>query len=294
MRIASNKIKDVIRFFREELHGLYDEAEIETFIAFCFEDFINVKRFEISLKANDTISESELLKFNFAVKELKKHKPIQHILGKADFYGLKFIVSKNVLIPRPETEELVQLVIKENQYNSILDTSYSILDIGTGSGCIAIALKKNIPDAGIYAIDVSEEALMIAEQNAELNNVNINFIKQDILSSVLANELFKKTLDLIVSNPPYIRELERKQMSANVLNYEPHLALFVPDDNPLIFYKGIANFAIKHLKPQGKLYLEINEYFGEETKELLEKKGFKDVVLIKDINGKNRILRASI
>lgn len=294
MRIASNKIKDVIRFFREELHGLYDEAEIETFIAFCFEDFINVKRFEISLKANDTISESELLKFNFAVKELKKHKPIQHILGKADFYGLKFIVSKNVLIPRQETEELVQLVIKENQYNSILDTSYSILDIGTGSGCIAIALKKNIPDAGIYAIDVSEEALMIAEQNAELNNVNINFIKQDILSSVLANELFKKTLDLIVSNPPYIRELERKQMSANVLNYEPHLALFVPDDNPLIFYKGIANFAIKHLKPQGKLYLEINEYFGEETKELLEKKGFKDVVLIKDINGKNRILRASI
>jgi len=294
VRIASNKIKDVIRFFREELHGLYDEAEIETFIAFCFEDFINVKRFEISLKANDTISESELLKFNFAVKELKKHKPIQHILGKADFYGLKFIVSKNVLIPRQETEELVQLVIKENQYNSILDTSYSILDIGTGSGCIAIALKKNIPDAGIYAIDVSEEALMIAEQNAELNNVNINFIKQDILSSVLANELFKKTLDLIVSNPPYIRELERKQMSANVLNYEPHLALFVPDDNPLIFYKGIANFAIKHLKPQGKLYLEINEYFGEETKELLEKKGFKDVVLIKDINGKNRILRASI
>ncbi len=300
MRIASNKIKDVVRFFREELHGLYDEAEIETFVAFCFADFINVKRFEISLKANDTISESELLKFNFAVKELKKHKPIQHILGKADFYGLKFIVNNHVLIPRPETEELVQLVVDDfNLRNGspLLRRGAggeAILDIGAGSGCIAITLKKNIPDSSVYAIDVSEDALMIAEQNAELNNVNINFVKHNIFSSVLADELFKETFDMIVSNPPYITELERKQMSANVLDYEPHLALFVPDNDPLVFYKAIANFAIKHLKPQGKLYLEINEYFGEETKELLEKKGFKDVVLIKDINGKNRILRGSI
>jgi release factor glutamine methyltransferase len=300
VRIASNKIKDVVHFFREELYGLYDEGEIETFIAFCFEDFINVKRFEISLKANDTINESELLKFNFAVKELKKHKPIQHILEKADFYGLKFIVNKNVLIPRPETEELVQLVVNDFNLRNGFPLlrrgagGEAILDIGTGSGCIAIALKKNIPDASIYAIDVSEDALMIAEQNAQLNNVNINFVKQDILSSVLVDEQFKEKLDVIVSNPPYIRELERKQMGTNVLDYEPHLALFVPDYNPLVFYKAIANFSIKHLKPQGKLYLEINEYLGEETKELLEKKGFKDVVLVKDINGKNRILRGSI
>jgi release factor glutamine methyltransferase len=299
MRISSNKIKDVVRFFREELQGLYDEAEIEIFIAFCFEDFLNIKRFEITLKANDTISESELLKFNFAVKDLKKYNPIQHILGKTDFYGMKFIVNEHVLIPRSETEELVQLIIKENQENSllvtndsILTTQYSILDIGTGSGCIAIALKKNISNASVNAIDVSEEALSVAKQNAELNNVSVNFIKQDILivSDVSDDEKF----DVIVSNPPYIRELEKMQMSANVLNYEPHLALFVSDDNPLVFYKAIADFALKHLKSNGKLYFEINEYLGEETKKMMKNKGFKELILVKDINMKNRILRGSI
>jgi len=295
MRIASNKIKDVVRFFREELQGLYDEAEIETFIAFCFEDFLNIKRFDIPLKANETISESELLKFNFAVKGLKKQKPIQHLLGKADFYKLKFIVNEHVLIPRPETEELVQLIIKDfnlNNNSPLLGRGAGgevFLDIGTGSGCIAITLKKNIPQAIVKAIDVSEEALTVAKQNAELNNVNVNFFKQDILLPSSLNEFF----DVIVSNPPYVREQEKKQMDNNVLNYEPHLALFVPNDDPLIYYKAIANFASTHLKPQGKLYLEINEYLGVETQKLFQEKGFRDVVLVKDINGKNRILLGS-
>jgi release factor glutamine methyltransferase len=291
MRIASNKIKDVVRFFREELQGLYDEAEIETFIAFCFEDFLNIKRFDISLKANETISESELLKFNFAVKDLKKQKPIQHILGKADFYKLKFIVNEHVLIPRPETEELVKLIVDDFNLRtlSLSKGAETFLDIGTGSGCIAIALKKNIPQAIVKAIDVSEEALTVAKQNAERNNVNVNFFKQDILLPSSLNELF----DVIVSNPPYVREQEKKQMHSNVLNHEPHLALFVPDDDPLLFYKAIANYASTHLKPQGKLYLEINEYLGEETQKLFQEKGFRDVVLVKDINGKNRILRGS-
>ena len=295
MRIASNKIKDVVRFFREELLGLYEEAEIEMFIAFCFEDFLNIKRFEISLRANETISESELLRFNFAVKDLKKHKPIQHILGKADFYKLKFIVNEQVLIPRPETEELVQLVIDDFNLRalSLSKGTETILDVGTGSGCIAIALKKNIPHVMVNAIDVSEDALNVAKQNAAQNDVKINFIKHDILSSVSIDKEFENKLDIIVSNPPYVREQEKKQMDNNVLNYEPHLALFVPNDDPLIYYKAIANYASTHLKPQGKLYLEINEYLGEETQKLLQEKGFRDVVLVKDINGKNRILRGS-
>lgn len=295
MRIASNKIKDVVRFFREELQGLYDETEVEMFIAFCFEDFLNIKRFEISLRAIETISESELLKFNFAVKDLKKHKPIQYILGKADFYKLKFIVNEQVLIPRPETEELVKLVIDDFNLHtlSLSKGTEAILDVGTGSGCIAIALKKNIPYVTVNAIDVSEEALNIAKQNAEQNDVKINFIKHDILSLVSLDKEFENKLDIIVSNPPYVRELEKKQMSNNVLDYEPHLALFVSDNDPLIFYKTITTFASKHLKPNGKLYFEINEYLGEETKKVMEVNGFKEVVLVKDINGKNRILRGT-
>ncbi|MBA3705453.1 MAG: peptide chain release factor N(5)-glutamine methyltransferase [Bacteroidetes bacterium] len=303
MRIASNKISDIIRFFYDELKNIYEKAELETIIAYCFEEYLNIKRADISLRINDAISESELLNLNFAIKDLKKQRPIQYILGHADFYGLKFIVNEYVLIPRPETEELVQLILKENQEVRIKNQKISILDIGTGSGCISIALKKNIPSSDVYALDISEKALGTAKMNAEINNTEITFILNDILNpclnglsgqakSLILNPDF--LLDIIVSNPPYVCISEKNQMQKNVLDFEPHLALFVPDNDPLLFYKVIADFAINHLKPNGKLYLEINQAYGEKTKQMLESKGFKNVVLLTDLSNKNRILRGSI
>ena len=204
MKIASNKINDVVRFFYDELNGLYEPSELDTIIEYCFEEYLGIKRNEIKIKGNDTISESELLKFNFAVKDLKAQKPIQYILGKADFYGLKFSVNEYVLIPRPETEELVDLIIKENKNNTV-----SIMDIGTGSGCIAIALKKNMPASDIVAIDISEQALQIAEQNANKNNTKIKFNCSNIFDTDFNPQ---QTFDIIVSNPPYICISEKQQM----------------------------------------------------------------------------------
>ncbi len=293
MRIASNKVGDIIRFFRNELKGIYEKEELEIIIAYCFEEFLNIKRTDLILLANNTVSESELLKFNFAVKELKKHKPIQYVLGKADFYGLKFIVNEHVLIPRPETEELVHLIIKDSQISNA-KPQISLLDIGTGSGCISVALKKNIPSAKIYALDISEDALKVAKQNAEMNNVEIDFILDDILnpkSKILNPE---SNFDILVSNPPYICISEKDQMQKNVLDHEPHLALFVSDGDPLLFYKAIADFALKKLNPNGKIYFEINQVYGEEVKLILESKGFKNVELMKDINNKNRIFRGTM
>jgi len=294
MRIASNKIADINRFFHDELKGVYEKDELETIIAYCFEEYLNIKRADIILRATDTVSESQLLKFNFAVKDLKKHKPIQYVLGKADFYGLKFKVNEHVLIPRPETEELVDLIIKENHESRSNNKAISILDIGTGSGCIPIVLKKSLPASTIYGMDISKEALEIAEQNAALNQVEVHFVLDDILNpkSFIPNP--SSPFDIIVSNPPYVCISEKEQMQKNVLDYEPHQALFVVDNNPLLFYKAITDLALKQLKPGGKLYFEINQAYGEETKHLLESKGFKNVVLIKDLNNKNRILRGTI
>lgn len=294
MRIASNKITDILRFFRDELQAIYEKEELETIIEYCFEDYLNMKRPDIVLRANDTISESNLLKFNFAIKDLKKYKPIQYILGKADFYGLKFQVNEHVLIPRPETEELVDLIIKENEELSTKSQEVSILDIGTGSGCIPIALKKNIPFAKMYALDISIQAIEVAKQNALINNTDVNFIIDDILDPKLNLRKQTPLFDIIVSNPPYIGISEKDQMQKNVLDYEPHIALFVANEDPLLFYNAISNFALKHLKPKGKLYLEINQAYGGETKQLLESKGFKNIILIKDLNNKNRILRGII
>ncbi|MGZ4034490.1 MAG: peptide chain release factor N(5)-glutamine methyltransferase, partial [Bacteroidia bacterium] len=283
-------------------------------MVYCFEAYLNIGRSGIGIKGNETMSESELLKFNFAIKDLKKHKPIQYILGQADFYKLKFKVNEHVLIPRPETEELVDLIIKDYQSSGRNNNDLSILDIGTGSGCIPIALKKNIPEAKISALDISEEALALAKENAEINGTEINFLKFDILSTLnlpagqSGLELLTSNsehpisdiqsptpvFDIIVSNPPYIRISEKENMSQNVLNYEPHLALFVNDPNPLLFYKTIAGFALKYLKPNGKIYFEINQALGLESKYMLENKGFKNVELIKDLSNNYRILRSTI
>lgn len=289
MKIASNKIKDIVRFFKEELSGIYESGELDAIIRYCFEEFANKKASNLQ-QNEETVSESELLKFNFAVKDLKKEKPLQYILGKADFYGMEFIVNEHVLIPRPETEELVDLVLRDAKASSF--SSGSVLDIGTGSGCIAVALKKNLPEASIAALDISEEALGIAKQNAQKNNVEIRFIRDNILSP---EEIFHPgEFEIIVSNPPYIRLSEKEQMRKNVLEYEPHKALFVESEDPLLFYRKIADLALKILKPGGKIYFEINEVFGEEARQLLIGKGFKNVLLVKDMSDKNRILRGTL
>ncbi|HEY0030538.1 MAG TPA: peptide chain release factor N(5)-glutamine methyltransferase [Bacteroidia bacterium] len=287
MKIASNKIKDIIRFFQEELSAEYERDELETIIAYCFEMFLCIDRATLTLNGNTTVTESELLKFNFAVKDLKRHKPLQYILGEADFYRLKFKVNEHVLIPRPETEELVDLIIHENKEREKI----FILDVGTGSGCIPISLKKNLSSAIVSAIDISEKALEVARENAMLNNVQIDWIQNDILADTFEpNALF----DIIVSNPPYICLSEKHSMHKNVLEYEPHLALFVDHEDPLLFYKVIADLALKYLNKNGRIYFEINQALGPESQHMLESKGFKNVALIRDLSNNYRILRGNI
>jgi len=298
MKIASNKIKDIARFFREELAGIYEPEELTAVIRYCFEEIMAVKGAQPDLQDERTVSESELLKFNFAVKDLKKEKPLQYIFGKADFYGMKFFVNEHVLIPRPETEELVHQIITDvnsavlRSPSSNLQPSFSILDIGTGSGCIPVTLKKHLPQAAVSALDVSEEALALAKRNAELNGTEVNFFREDILSPSV--ELFSSAYDIIVSNPPYIRLSEKEQMEKNVLDYEPHLALFTEGEDALLFYRKICDAALKLLKPGGMIYFEINAAFGPETEQLLVAKGFKNVTLLKDMSNKNRILRGAV
>jgi release factor glutamine methyltransferase len=291
MKIASNKIKDIVRFFNEELNGIYDPEELAAMIRYCFEEFSGLKGAMLNDRNETTVSESELLKYNFAVKDLKKEKPLQYIFGRADFYGLKFSVNEHVLIPRPETEELVHTIIQDSKGRKDL----RILDVGTGSGCIPVTLKKHLPGAELYGIDISEKALELAKENAKNNNVSVSFIREDVLSpfSFLRSPL-KPEFDIIVSNPPYICESEKESMKKNVLEYEPHLALFVESDDALLFYRKIADMALKLLLPEGKIYFEINAAFGPELEQLLVLKGFKNVTLIKDMSNKNRILRGTL
>ena len=285
MKIPSNKAADILQYFRRELSSLYDAEEIEKFAEICFEEFAGLSRADLLLKSEKKVSESELLKFHFAVKDLKRGRPIQYILGKAWFYGMEFIVSPAVLIPRPETEELVKLVIDE--FSSHRE-SFSIIDIGTGSGCIAVPLKKNLPHAHVYALDVSEEALSVAKQNAEKHNCEIHFIQADILDAASIEKL--PSCSVIVSNPPYVKKSESSSMHKNVVEHEPHQAMFVPDNDALVFYKAIADAGKKKLKPGGKIFVEINETLGIETCIVFQKDGYTDVQLLKDINGKDRFV----
>jgi release factor glutamine methyltransferase len=236
---------------------------------------------------------NHLKKWNSIVSDLKVNKPIQYIFGETEFYGLRFLVNENTLIPRQETEELVELIIESTNYE-LRNTKLKVLDIGTGSGCIAISLAKHLPTSEVFAIDVSKEALATAKKNAELNKVAINFILTNILDVIKLRALegLDKQFDIIVSNPPYVRNLEKAEIKPNVLEYEPHLALFVDDIDALLFYRKIAELAIKNLNPNGKLYFEINQYLGKETVELVESFGFKNVKLIKDIYGNDRIVFA--
>ncbi|MDQ3108812.1 MAG: peptide chain release factor N(5)-glutamine methyltransferase [Bacteroidota bacterium] len=286
MRIPTNKISDIAQYFRNELSSNYEKEEIEKFIQYCFEDFVGFTKTDLLIKQDKTVSESDLLKFHFAVKDLKRGRPIQYILGKAHFYGMEFIVNSNVLIPRPETEELVKLILDDAKLHA---ESFSILDIGTGSGCIAIALKKNLPRCHVYALDISEEALKVAKENALRNECEIHFIKGDICDTNVIQKLPACTI--IVSNPPYIKSSERAAMHENVVEHEPHLALFVPDDDALLFYKVIAEAGKSKLKSGGAIYVEINEALGIDAAILFQKAGYSDVQLLQDMQGKDRMIK---
>ncbi len=280
------KIKDLRANFIDSLSGIYDSEEILSFFYILSEDILNLKRVDIAMRLDQDISVNQIEIFDKVKQRLEKQEPIQYILGQSDFYGMSFKVSPDVLIPRPETEELVDWIIKDQSKK----TSLTILDIGTGSGCIAVSLAKKLPKSRVYAIDVSEQALEIAKENAKNNKVEVIFIKEDILK---VESLFQK-FDIIVSNPPYVREIEKQEMKPNVLHNEPSLALFVSDKNPLLFYEKIAILANEKLNNDGMLYFEINQYLSFETKKRIEEIGFISVEVREDIYGNKRMIRACV
>ena len=276
------RIREYRSHFVDTLAPIYDLDEAESFFYLVLEDIKKLKRIDLALNTEAAFSEDEVLQWNEILEKLKQYIPIQYILGKTHFYGLEFEVNENVLIPRPETEELVDWVISNNSKSANL----KVLDIGTGSGCIAISLAKNLQNAHVSAVDVSEKALATAEKNAQNNQVKVNFIRKDILKT----EDLQQQFDIIVSNPPYVRNLEKEEIKQNVLDHEPHLALFVDDQNALVFYRKITELARKNLSKDGQLYFEINQYFGKEMMDLLEQNGFQQMELRRDIYGNNRMV----
>jgi release factor glutamine methyltransferase len=294
-------IKSLKTYFFTELQTIQEDSEIESFFFILTEFLHNLKRIDVSLHPDFEVSVTDLEKWQTIISELKTEKPIQYITGEAWFYSLRFEVNENTLIPRPETEELVEWIVesqksKVENLNIQKSNNLTILDIGTGSGCIPIALKNEIPNAQVSAIDISEKALEMARKNAFDNQVEVNFIHQDILTSQHLNISTSQHLlfDVIVSNPPYVRNLEKQEIKKNVLDYEPHLALFVADSDALLFYRKIAQLALKSLAPNGKLFFEINQYLGNETVELLELLEFKNIELRKDFVGNDRMICASL
>lgn len=287
MKMPDNHLKSALAYFKDELKAHFDAREIESMSSILFEHYFHITKTDVILHPDKKLSESELLKVVFAVKQLKKQVPLAYVIGEWEFYSLPFKVNESVLIPRQETEELVDLIIKENQQK----TSLNILDIGCGSGCIAISLKHHLPQAQVFAWDLSEAALEVAAKNADQLKQSIHLKKVNVLT-VNANEM--EHYDIMVSNPPYICDFEASSMDKNVTAHEPHLALFVPDDDALLFYRKIGELAQQKLFPTGKLYVEINERLGEEVVQLFKQQGFQLVELLKDIHQKDRIVKASL
>ncbi|WP_273274184.1 peptide chain release factor N(5)-glutamine methyltransferase [Maribacter polysiphoniae] len=279
-------LREIRNIYHKELDPIYPKEEVDSFFYLAISHFLDLERFVLAMQPNLTLTKEKEQPLFEVLSQLRLEKPIQYILGSTDFMDMEFIVNKDVLIPRPETEELVRWVIDEHTNQ---DMALNVLDIGTGSGCIAISLAKALKNAKVFALDVSEKALRTAELNAIKNKVEIECIQSDILIT----ESLKEKFDIIVSNPPYVRVLEKELMSSNVIENEPEIALFVSDDDPLVFYRRITEFAKANLKKGGSLYFEINQYLGEETKALLEN-GFSNIELRKDIFGKERMLRAKI
>ena len=278
------QLKSLQKFFQNGLLGYYPKEEIDAFFYRICEHHLSYKRIDVSLKSETLITPETFEYFETAISRFLTYEPIQYILGSTSFFGLEFKVDANVLIPRPETEELVAWILKNTDSNYPL----KILDIGTGSGCIAVSLAKQLPNAEVYALDVSPKALEMTKFNAQQNAVQLNIIEANVLGWNPTDLSF----DIIVSNPPYVRESEKEQMAPNVLEHEPHLALFVENNNPLIFYQAIVALSQQILKKQGKLYFEINEYLGNETQALFSLDAFENLQLKADIFGKHRMVCA--
>lgn len=283
------KIKQYRTQFIKELSPFYDAYEAESFFYLILEDKYQLRQIDLALNHELVFDEKDFTIWNELLNQLKKEVPIQYLLGKTNFYGLDFEVNENVLIPRPETEELVEWIINENA-SPDKNKKIRILDIGTGTGCIAISLAKNLPNAEVFGVDVSKKAIETAKRNAIRNDVEVTFM----LLNILETDEFTCQFDIIVSNPPYVRNLEKVEIKKNVLDYEPHLALFVEDSDPLIFYRKIASLAQNGLLKNGKLYFEINQYLGKEMIDLLESMSFQNVELRKDIYDHDRMIKGNI
>lgn len=271
---------------------VYETQEAKEIVFWLLEHELNLKK--IDILSNKPVISTKNIDWDLIVKRLNNHEPIQYILGETNFYGRRFLVDDSVLIPRPETEELIDIVCVWERETQKVSSEKEVLDIGTGSGCIAISLAKELSHAQVWAYDISEKALATAQKNANLNEAsNVIFGKVDILQYLSNGVEAGKRFDIIVSNPPYVTRQEASQMRDNVLNFEPHLALFVEDNNPLIFYQAIAHFALRTLKKDGLVVVEINESLGQETADVFTESGFQDVVVIKDIHQKNRFVKAA-
>lgn len=279
MKLSQLKIN-----FIAQLQGVYDKEEVHSFFYLLCDFFLQYSRFEVSMSQDTMVSETNIARFEKFLLRLKAQEPIQYILGTTEFYGLTFKVNEHTLIPRPETEELVDWVLS-NLHDQ--DRMLDILDIGTGSGCIAISLAKNIPRARVSGIDISEKTLEVAQENAVKNQVLVSFCKKDILQTTA----LKNKYDVMVSNPPYVRQIEKKAMNANVLDYEPGVALFVPNEDPLLFYRKIARLAMMSLQTRGWLYFEINEYLSKEMDVLLKEIGFANIEIKKDFREVPRMIK---
>jgi len=284
---SDHTIKSIQSLFKEELITIYPQREIEGISYILLEHLLNYSKIEIQLNRDEKIDQNTHKQIISALARLKKSVPIQYVIGETEFYDLKFKVNEHTLIPRQETEELVHAIINDNKVKEP-----RILDIGTGSGCIPIVLACHIKGSKVSSVDVSKGAIEVAQQNANINQVEIDFFHRDFLR--WEDYSWNKDFDVVVSNPPYVKESEKKVMTDNVLAYEPHTALFVDDNDPLIFYRRIAEFAKTHLKKGGKLYFEINEALGLEMVELLETIGFSSIRLLKDLNGKDRMTYAEL
>ena len=284
MNIRTNLLREIKKQYQKELAAFYGEQEAGSLMNVLVNHFFGLSRVDMSLKPDFRLTETEILKLHFAVKDLKNEKPVQYIIGETEFSGLKLKVTPDVLIPRPETEEMVELIVKDTLGKEKL----KILDVGTGSGCIALALKKKLPFSVITALDVSNAALEVAKENSRLNKLDIELKNIDILDISSWQKLDR--FDLIVSNPPYVTEEDKVLMKKNVTDFEPHLALFVTNEDPLLFYRVIAEFAINHLIEGGSLWFEINENLGDEVLSLLQEKGFVNMALHADLFGRARFV----
>lgn len=283
---------DTIAYIQHALKDLYPKNEILSFTRLIMEDVCGIPPHHLLFGKGKELSDTEKLEVEEIVEQLKKYRPLQYILGKTNFYGRTFRVNPSVLIPRPETEELVEQIL--NDPDNGPDRQLTVLDIGTGSGCIAVTLAKEWVQADVIATDVSPEALVTARENARLLHASVTFIRTDILLTEKAEADIPFFFDLIVSNPPYVTEREKAYMEPNVLDHEPSLALFVSNDNPLLFYRAIARLGKKKLKKGGRLYLEINALYGQDSVRLLEEEGYQNIQLLRDLSNKDRMIKAHL